>query len=87
MREGLTWVGVKLYVPTPLRTLVLKTCHDSKAFWFYKNLTFGQMAILMTVLQKDIESYAASCPVCASAKRRPGKHMGLLQPVANSYAL
>uniref|UniRef100_A0A670ZKL6 Gypsy retrotransposon integrase-like protein 1 n=1 Tax=Pseudonaja textilis TaxID=8673 RepID=A0A670ZKL6_PSETE len=37
-------------------------------------------------LKKDIETYVASCPVCASAKRPPGKLPGLLQDVARPTA-
>lgn len=39
-------------------------------------------AMKQPLLKKDIESYVASCPICASAKRQQGKTPGLLQPVA-----
>lgn len=83
--DGLAWVGVKLYVPESQQVMAPQKCHDSKTVgYFVKTLHLAKCQFWWQLLKKDIESYIASCPMCASAKRRPGKTLGLLQPIATS---
>lgn len=73
IQDSLTWVGAKLYVPDSQWLMVLQKSHDSKVaghFGFVKH-HFGLVKhqFWWLSLKKDIESYVASCPTCASAKR------------------
>ncbi|XP_058041925.1 uncharacterized protein LOC131199783 [Ahaetulla prasina] len=83
--DGLAWIGMKLYVPLSLRETILQRCHDAKMaghFGFVKTLHLLKRQFWWPSLKKDIQAYVASCPVCASSKRPPGKPPGLLQTVA-----
>ncbi|XP_060539362.1 queuine tRNA-ribosyltransferase catalytic subunit 1 isoform X1 [Pantherophis guttatus] len=87
--DGLAWIGAKLYVPASLRVTVLQHAHDAKTaghFGFVKTVHLIKRQFWWPALKKDIEAYVASCPVCASAKRPPGKPPGLLQSVARPNA-
>lgn len=89
LRDGLAWVGAKLYVPCSLRGKVLERAHDARTaghFGFVKTLHLIKRQFWWPALKRDIENYVASCPVCASAKRPPGKTPGLLQNVARPTA-
>lgn len=66
--------------------MVLRKSHDSKVaghFGFVKTLHLVKRQFWWLSLKKDIESYVASCPVCASAKRWRGKTPELLQTMAS----
>ncbi|KAK9406121.1 hypothetical protein NXF25_004895 [Crotalus adamanteus] len=85
-RDGVAWKGDKMYVPESLRTSVLRRCHDAKQaghFGFLKTLHLLRRQFWWPRLKVDVEQYVRGCHVCASAKPRIGKPMGLLQTVSN----
>ncbi|KAK9395797.1 hypothetical protein NXF25_019158 [Crotalus adamanteus] len=85
-REGIAWKGDKMYVPDRLRRTVLLRCHDAKQaghFGFLKTLHLVRWQFWWPRLKSDVEKYVKECHVCASAKPRTGKPMGLLQKVAD----
>ncbi|XP_039213407.1 uncharacterized protein LOC120314410 [Crotalus tigris] len=85
-RDGLAWKADKLYVPEKLRSVVLKRCHDAKQaghFGFRKTLHHIRRQFWLPHLKPDVETYVKACHVCATAKPRVGKPMGLLQKVAD----
>lgn len=89
MKDGLAWVGDKLCVPAMERLETMQACHNSSLaghFGFLKTLHFLKWQLWWPLLTKDVESYLASCLICAAAKCRQGNTPGLLQLVADPSA-
>ena len=77
-------VQQRLVVPAPLRSEVLKECHDSVlSGHFGVARTFDQVRkrYFWTGMFKDVENWVKSCKLCASKKSSTQLAPGELQPI------
>uniref|UniRef100_A0A2D4L3V4 Gypsy retrotransposon integrase-like protein 1 n=1 Tax=Micrurus paraensis TaxID=1970185 RepID=A0A2D4L3V4_9SAUR len=85
-KDGLVWMGDKLYVPFKCRPKVFTICHDTKRaghFGFLKTLHLARYQFWWPNKRSDVEKYVQRCEICTKSKPRIGKPMGLLQSVSD----
>ena len=86
MKEGLHWIGSRVYVPDikEVKRILLQLAHSCpiaghrgiKGTWLALSRRF-----VWDGLRGDVEEYVAACSSCQRAKRRTTKRNGLLQPL------
>lgn len=74
-RNGIAWMGSRMYVPATLRQSVLQRCHDSKLgghFGFLKKLHLTKRQFWWPQMRQDIKQYVKKCSMCVTTKPRSG---------------
>lgn len=88
LRDGLLFVGGKIYVPETLRGKVIYEFHDAPTGGHLgrdRTLSGIQQLYWWPGMRKTVESYIRTCDVCQRTKASTLKPPGLLHPIAPPY--
>uniref|UniRef100_A0A8C5T014 Gypsy retrotransposon integrase-like protein 1 n=1 Tax=Laticauda laticaudata TaxID=8630 RepID=A0A8C5T014_LATLA len=85
-KDGLYWKGDKIYIPSSYRKKIVSQCHDVRQaghFGFLKTLHLVWWQFWWPHMRSEIEHYIKECHICATAKPRVRKPLGLLQIISD----